>query len=171
MTPLSTSFQMTDAVMTRAVQEEVIAFARKHWKPRDLLVIAASAAVFVAAVRTGSHWLWWLAGLPMALFVPLWLIWLGAYLLWPGFMRSRLQHLPHRTVILELSAEHISIESATEKLQVRWSELKVIKELPTFWILCFRAGTRVPIPIEAISEPIAARLRQAQVQVHGSVPT
>ena len=159
---LSTSFQLTDEAITRAVREDVIAFARKHWKPRDLLVILASTAIFVLAIIGDSHWVWWLAGVPIALFTPLWLIWLGAYLLWPHFMRSKLQHLPHRTVTLELAQEHIAIESATEKLQVRWSELVAVKELPNYWILCFKAGARIPVPIEALSNSMTLRLRQTK---------
>ena len=57
------SFEMTDAMVKQAVREECVGFAREHWKLRDVLVIAASAAIFVSAVRGNAHWLWWIAAL------------------------------------------------------------------------------------------------------------
>jgi hypothetical protein len=165
MTVLSTSWEMTDAAVTRAVREDLLSFARKHWKIRDLLVIAASTLIFARAVATGAHWLWWLAGVPAALFILLWLAWLGAFLVWPRIVRARLKHLPHRTMTLEMGPELIAIASATEKLEVRWSELTTIKELAGFWILCFRAGARVPVPVEAVEASMASCLRQAQARL------
>jgi hypothetical protein len=167
MSPLRTSFQITDEVMTCAVKEDLVAFGRRHLRFRDGLVVALSTLIFVLAVSSTSHWGWWLTGIPTLLFVLVWSICFVTYLFWPRAMRSRIQHLPHRTVVLELGADHVSISTATEDLQVAWSEVVAINELPSFWMLCFRAGMRIPVPRKAMDRAMTECLRQAKSEIAG----
>lgn len=160
MTQPSISFEMTDTTMTQAVKEECRAFARDHFKARDLLLIAASTVVFVVALTRDSHWLWWLAAIPAAFLVTLGLGWVVAYLWLPRLARSRIAHLPHRTVNVEIAEEHLAFETATERLQVKWNELKSLKRLPGYWVFCLRSGARIPVPADAVDASIATRLQQ-----------
>ena len=156
----SISFEMTDTTMTQAVKEECRAFARDHFKPRDLLLVAASTVIFVVALTRGSHWLWWLAGIPAAILVTLGLGWVAAYLWLPRLARSRIAHLPHRTVNVEIAEEHLAFETATERLQVKWNELKSLKRLPGYWVFCLRSGARIPVPVDSADPSVATRLQQ-----------
>ena len=103
MTVDAVTFEVTDAVLEQAVREECIAFAREHWKLRDALLTAASVAIFVGAVRGDAHWLWWIAGLPPAIFAQLLAGWLLAYLGLPAISAKRLDHLAHRQITVEIS--------------------------------------------------------------------
>jgi len=165
MTQPSITFEMTDATMTRAVKEECRAFVRDHLKRRDLLLFAASTVIFVVALYRDSHWLWWLAGIPAGFLVALTLGWLAVYLWLPRLARSRIAHLPHRTVNIEIADEHLAFETATERLQVKWNELKKLKRLPGYWVFCLRSGARIPVPTEAVSASVATRLQQ-HLQMH-----
>lgn len=160
MTQPSISFEMTDATMTQAVKEECRAFASDHFRLRDLLLIAASTVVFVVALTRDSHWLWWVAGIPAVFLVTLGLGWVAAYLWLPRLARSRIAHLPHRTVNVEVAEEHLAFETATERLQVKWNELKSLKRLPGYWVFCLRSGARIPVPVDAVDASVATQLQQ-----------
>lgn len=68
MSGLSIGFEMTNALISQAVREDCIFFAKGHVKVKDMLVILASTAIFTRAVFQ-SHWFWWFAGLPIGLFL------------------------------------------------------------------------------------------------------
>jgi hypothetical protein len=165
MTQPSITFEMTDAVMTQAVKEECIVFAREHIRLRELLLVAASAAIFFIALDRGSHWLWWLAALPAGMFALLTLGWFAGYLWLPRLARSRIAHLPHRNVQVEMADEHLAFETATERLQVKWNELKNMKRLPSYWVFCLKSGARIPVPIELVNVSVRTRLQQ-HLQAH-----
>lgn len=144
------SFEMTDALVEQAVREECVAFAREHWKLRDVLVIAASAAIFVGAVRGNAHWLWWIAGLPPAIFALLLAGWLLAYLGLPAMSARRLARLAHRQVTVEIGGPVLAIQTAAARLEVNWNELKALKRLPGFCLICLRSGTKIPVPLSVL---------------------
>lgn len=155
-------FEMTDALIARAIREDSVATLRDLFKLRDLLIIAASTALFAWAVATHSHWIWWIAGLPIAIVALILLVWLAAYAFLPGLAASRTAHLPHRTVTVALTDPGLAFHTATERLDVDWSEVKAIKRLANFWIVCLKAGTQIPIPLEQLSED-ARRMFAAKV--------
>jgi hypothetical protein len=146
------SFDMTDALMSRATREYCLSLARELARPRDLLIVLASTALFASVVMSSSHWLWWFAGLPVILVLVGSLIWVAAFLSLPKLAVSRLARLPHRQVRIEVSEERLSFETAAERLEVSWSELKALKRRPAFWFICLRSGARIPVPANAMSE-------------------
>lgn len=79
----------------------------------------------------------------------------------PRTIRRRLAHLPHRQVTVEFTTADLVFQTATERLQVVWSELKEVRVLPHFWLLCLRGGAEIPLPREAVSEQALASLRIA----------
>ena len=151
MTTHAILFDMTDSLMSQATHEDCIAVARELTRPRDLPIVLASTAIFISALSADSHWLWWFAGLPAVLVAIAALIWLGVYLWLPMYSVSRLARLADRKVRIEVSEERLSFETAAERLEVAWSELKALKRRPSFWFICLRSGARIPVPASAIS--------------------
>jgi len=166
MSKISISFEMSDAKMAQAVREECMAVAREYVAPREVLIIFASAVVFALAVARESHWLWWLAGMPPAIFVVLGMGWLFVYLWLPRVAKARLAHLPNRHVKVEVSEAELSFQTANERLEVAWRELKSLKRRPSFWLVCLRSGTRIPIPAELLDKE-AISLLEAKLAVLG----
>jgi len=151
-------FEMTDELISRAVRENSVATLREQVKLRDVLFIAASTALFIFAVGTDSHWAWWLAGLPAAILAVLGLVWLAGYFLLPRQARKRLAHLPHRNVEVHLADAGISFKTATERLEVAWSEVNAIKRRTGFWIVCLRTGTEIPLPVDVLPAEVRSFL-------------
>ena len=162
---------MTDAVVTQALREELLAFAREQFELRALLWAGVSTAIFAAAIYRNDHWVWWLAGLPAALLIAVGLGWLAMYLWWPRLARSHLDGLPHRTVQIEFTLQHLAIETATERFQIVWSELTDLKRLPHFWMFCLKSGVRIPVPVSSIDESMAAHLQQHRQVCAGGPPS
>ena len=150
MSRISISFEMSDAVMMQAVREDCVSAAREYFKPRDVLLILASAGVFALAMVRESHWIWWIAGLGPLVFVLLGVGWLIFYVWLPRAARAKLAHLPNRRVRIEASDETLSFQTATERLEVVWGELKALKRRPNFWLVGLRSGARIPIPAELL---------------------
>ena len=120
-------YELSDAATTQAVREDCLAFVHEHFSAKDALLVLGSTAVFVAALVRDAHWLWWLAGLPIAIFSLQGLVWLF-FLLWlPNAAIAKRKHLPNQRVRVEASAERLSFRTATELLEVAWSELKALK--------------------------------------------
>ncbi len=158
MPEFSLTYEMSDALITQAVREDCVAVAREHVSLRDLLVVAGSAGVFVLAIVREGHWLWWLAGLAPLIFALLGLGWLLAWLWLPRSAIGRLAHLPHRRVQVDASDTALTFQTATEKLEVNWLELKALTRRPHFWLFCLRAGPRIPVPSTALSADAVALL-------------
>jgi len=152
------TFEMSDAVMSRAVREDCIAVFREHAKPRDLILVLASTGVFALVVAAQSHWVWWLAGLPTVVFALLGAGWVVAYFWLPRKARSRLARLSNRTVRVELSDERLAFETAAERLEVAWGELKALRRRPNFWFICLESGARIPVPVAAVPEDAVTAL-------------
>jgi hypothetical protein len=156
--PDSFAFDMTDALMARAVREDCVAIGRELARPRDLAIVAASTILFAVVVDSGSHWAWWIAGLPIVLVGVILAAWGAAYLWLPSLAASRLAHLPHRHVKVEIADERLAFETATERLEVAWSELKSLKRRPSFWIVALKSGARIPLPVTALDGDALALL-------------
>ena len=71
-------------------------------------------------------------------------------------IRLKLSHLPNRRVRLEASEERLAFRTATELLEVAWSEQKALRRRPTFWIFCLKSGARIPVPAQLVSQQDAA---------------
>jgi hypothetical protein len=155
MAEFTIAFEMTDDLVSQAVREDSVAGLRELFKLRDLVAIAASTALFAWTIATGSHWIWWFAGLPAAVLVVVGAIWLGSHLLLPRLARKRLAHLPHRSVEVRLAETGITFQTATERLEVAWSELAKVRQRAGFWIVCLKPGTQIPVPTSAL--PTEAR--------------
>jgi hypothetical protein len=150
---------MTDALMTRAVREELAAIARKHVKLWHVPLIACAAAIFYVAVTRDSHWFWWIAGIPTVIYSLLLLGWIVAWWWVPRTAARRLAHLPHRRVSVEVADPRLVFQTATERLEVTWEELTALRRLPSFWLFCLRAGARIPVPSSLLSQEAAATFR------------
>ena len=72
---------------------------------------------------------------------------------------SRVAHLANRCVQVEASEATLSIQTATERLEVAWGELKALKRRPNFWLVCLQSGTRFPIPAELLIQEAVAVLQ------------
>ncbi|HEX7954605.1 MAG TPA: hypothetical protein VF523_16190 [Burkholderiales bacterium] len=160
MSEISIGFEMTDVLMVRAIREDCIAVAQEFVAARDVLIILASTAVFALALTRESHWLWLFAGLPPAIFAVLGLVWLVAYLWLPRVAKSRLAHLPNRHIQVKASEAELSFQTANQRLVVAWRELKSIKRRPSFWHVCLRSGTRIPIPADRLSREAVSFLER-----------
>lgn len=159
MSEISIGFEMTDALIAQAVREDCVAVARERIALKDILIIFASTLVFALALHRESHWLWWLAGLPAVVFALLGIGWVLSYLWLPRVAKSKLACLPNRRVQVEASEAALSFQTATERLEVAWAELKAFKRRPSFWIVCLRSGTRVPIPAELVTSEAASTFK------------
>lgn len=159
MTRITIDYELSDAAATQAVREDCLAFVREHFSAKDALLVLGSTAVFAAALVRDGHWLWWLwwlAGLPIIIFSLLGLVWLF-FLLWlPNAAIAKRKHLPNLRVRVEASAERLAFRTATELLDVAWSEQKALKRRPTFWIFCLKSGARIPVPAQLVSQQDAA---------------
>jgi hypothetical protein len=157
----SVAFEMTDEVMTRAVQQLCMHGVREHVKLPYLFLMVLSAVVFVAASERGD-WLWFLSGLPLVLCAVLAIGWTVAYVWLPLRARSRLAHLPDRTVRVSATGDSISFQTATELLKVAWSEVKSVKRVPDYWIFHLRGGARIPVPAAVVTEPMVQEWERAR---------
>ncbi len=165
MQPISVKFEMTDAVATRAAHESLRAYGRRLFGWGAMTIIIADAAVLVLAVMREGHWLW-IAGaaVPLAIFAVLLVVWFGVYAWLPRAVVRRLSHLPHREVTVEFSEATVAFRTATEELSVAWSELKDIRRLRGFWLLCLRSGARIPLPREALPPEALSLLESRAMQ-------
>lgn len=158
MRDISIGFEMTDALIVRAAREDLIANAREFLSLRDLLIVLASGVVFALAATGQSHWLWWIAGVPPVAFALMGLGWVVAYLWLPRIAKKRLARLPNRHIMIEMSDSTLSFRTASERLEVAWTELKALRRRPDFWIVCLMSGPRIPIPAAALTGDALALL-------------
>jgi hypothetical protein len=158
MTPAAINFEMTDVLISRAIREDRVASLRELLKPRDLLFITASTALFAWAIASGAHWIWWFAGVPAALLAAIGVFWLVLYFLLPWQARRRMAHLPHRNIEVRLDDAGIAFQTATERLEVVWSEVRDLRRRPGFWIVCLRAGAEIPLPVASIPADVAGMI-------------
>jgi hypothetical protein len=151
MQPVKVTFEMTDDVAVLAARESLRSFGRRLFGWGATALIVADALVLLLAVVRDGHWLWLVgAGAPLALFAVLLVGWFGMYAWLPHAVTRRLAHLPHRTVTVELSDATVAFSTATEQLSVAWSELKEVRRLRGFWLLCLRSGAQIPLPRAAL---------------------
>lgn len=157
---MTLTFEMTDPVATQATRENWVALARKLFTPGTTALIGIVTVIFVLAWRQQAHWLWVLAtAIGPALYLLLALAWAVGLVWLPHAARQKLAHLPHRRVVVELTESELILQTATERLAVSWSEVKEVRELPSFLVVCLRSGAEVPLPRAALGEEAVAVLR------------
>lgn len=162
MLPLSLTFEMTDPVATQASRESWRALARTLFTPGTMALIGIVTVIFVLAWRQHAHWLWVLTtAIGPALYLLLASAWAVGLWWLPHATRKKLAHLPHRRVVVELTESELILQTATERLAVSWSEVKEVRELPSFLVVCLRSGAEVPLPRAALPAEAVAAL-QAQ---------
>jgi hypothetical protein len=143
-------FELTDALLGKAARERCIAFARMHFRARELLIAGASGVVFAVAILRHGHWLWWIAAIPPAVFAILIAGWLATLWWLPRHVVARQRRLPHRRVELELNDANFAFVTAQARLELAWAELEDVQRLPSFWLFCTRGGARIPVPADAL---------------------
>jgi hypothetical protein len=152
MFPILVGFKMTDDEIARACKESAQALGRELFTPVMLLLVGVCATIVLLNADRGWDWLLLLMAAPVLLFGLLFAGWLS--LLWwlPYVSRRRLTHLPHRGVNLEIGDDRLVFETATERLELDWVELKQVRELRNFWLFCLRSGPQIPVPKPLLSE-------------------
>lgn len=111
--------------------------------------------------------------MPPVLFGVVVLGWLGALWWFPRAAIRRLVRLPHRHVTVEFSEPNMVFQTATERLEVSWGELKEVKALPNFWLFCLWAGAEIPVPKNLLPQDAVALFRSKPavggrpVETHG----
>ena len=143
---------MTDALASRATRESWIASGRRLFSLRLIVLTAACGLILLLALRRESHWLWLaICGLVLAIFALMALIWVIGIWWAPREARKKIAHLPHRRVAAEFNVDEIVLQTATERLSVTWSDLKEIRRLPNFWVICFKGGAQIPLPRDLLA--------------------
>ena len=157
---VSISFEMTDALAMRAAREAWLAMGRKLFTIGTLALVAVVTVIFVLAIRQNGPRPWLVfTGIPPVLFSLMVVIWVAVFLWLPAEAKRKLRHLPHRRVTIELTDSDFVAETATERLAVKWSELKEVQELPNFWLVSFKGGAQFPLPRNALSSDALAFLQ------------
>lgn len=159
MEPINVTYDMTDAVMAEGTRESLRALGRDWFRPRNLAVVAASGAIGALGLAQGGSWLAWIAVVPPVIFAMLFAGWLTAYWWLPRAGRRKIAHLPHRRVVVDLAGETLAFTTATERLEVAWSEVLAIRRLPSYWLFCLRGGAKIPVPAGLLPESAVAALR------------
>jgi hypothetical protein len=62
---------------------------------------------------------------------------------------------------VEFTPARLIFQTASERLEVAWIELKSIRSLPTFWLICLKGGTQIPLPRAFVSTEALATLQAA----------
>lgn len=151
---------MTDAVATQAARERWLAVGRRLFPPGTVVFALITAIIFFSALQRSAGLLWLLLSGTCPIVISLLAVgWLTGLWWVPRAVRGRLAHLPHRQVAMEFRAEGLAFQSATERLEVAWSELLEIRQLPHFWVFELRAGVAVPLPRGRMTAEIEAALR------------
>lgn len=158
--PLSLAFEMTDDVAARATRENWLAQGRRLFTPGTLVLVAVTAVIFLGALRGDSHWLWvGLTGTPPVLLAIMVIVWAGGLWWAPRAARRKLVRLPNRRVTVELTEAALVLETANERLAVKWIEARELRPLPSFWVLVLGSGAEIPLPREAVSAEAVETLR------------
>ncbi len=152
MQPITVTFEMTDDVAVRAAQESLRAYGRHLFGLPVTVVIAAAALALMLAVMRDAPWPW-IAGtaIPLAVYAVVLVVWFAVYAWLPGAVVRRLAHLPHRRVTVELTETTVGFGTATEQLSVAWSEVKALRRLRGFVLLCLKSGAQIPLPQASLS--------------------
>ena len=157
--PIHVTYDMTDAVMAGAARDWLRALGRDWFRPRNLVLIAICAAIAVRGYLQGGHWLGWLAAVPVACYAALFAGWLAARWWLPRTGLRKIAHLPHRRVDVDLTDGTLAFATATERLEVAWSEVVAIRQLPSCWLFCLRAGAKLPVPAALLAADAVAAFR------------
>lgn len=158
--PVTVSYELTDELSRSAVREYWYALRRKLFKPGSLLC-AASLAIFVLALRKGDS-AWWLilSGASPGIFLLLGIFWCVGLWWFPKAAARRLAHLPSRGVMIAFEVDTVAFRTATERLELNWSEISMIQVLAHFWYFQIRAGTEIPVPLSVLSPQLRDAIRQ-----------
>jgi len=161
----STSFDMTDQLATRAAREHWRAVGRRLFTPGALVITAASAALFALALRKHAS-AWWLllSGTGPSLLAIVATGWLTGFWWAPRAMRRRLARLPHRTVTLQCTPASLVFQTATERLELAWSEVALVDQLRSFWLFRLKSGAVIPVPRATMSPDFLAAIERRGVK-------
>jgi len=69
----------------------------------------------------------------------------------PRAAKKKLVRLPHRHVTVQLTDPELTIVTANERFEVKWMEVRELRELPHFYVIVLASGAEIPLPREAIS--------------------
>lgn len=152
-------FDFPDSLARQASAEYWRSVAKPLVKPGGLLMVLACLAVFLWSCTQSSHWLWLLlCGAGPAIWLAALALWLGMAIWAPRAFIAKLSHLPNRSFELTLADDTVTMRSATERLEVVWSELKELLALPSFFVLKLKGGAELPVPRAALGTEAEAWL-------------
>ncbi|MEP6474032.1 MAG: YcxB family protein [Gemmatimonadota bacterium] len=142
------------------MRERWYVVGRKLFRPSTLVLVALCAALCVAAVSRHAP-VWWLlfAGACPAIMLIVAAIWLSGLWWYPRAIRRRLARLAHRRVTIDFTIAGLTFQTAVERLEIAWSELRSIQPLPQFWLLRLRSGAEIPVPRAELTPELMAEIR------------
>lgn len=144
-------FDFPDSLAKQASAEYWRSVAKPLLKPGGLLLVAACSALFVWSWTQPGHWAWLLlCGAGPAMYLAALALWMGMAFWAPRAYLAKLRHLPNRSFELTLADETVTMRSATERLEVAWSELRQLLALPSFFVLKLKGGAELPVPRDAL---------------------
>lgn len=155
-------FEYTDERARTGCRELLLDQTRRALDLKTLLVLAVGTALFVWSYMTPTSPTWWLilTGSVPAGLIALAAAWALAYWWMPRKAAEKLAHLPHRRVEVRLTPERFCISTATENVQLAWSEISAVDELPSFVVVKARAGGQLPILRAALGEAGLSELKR-----------
>jgi hypothetical protein len=159
--PQSIEFDFPDELARRAARETWSSLTLSELRTRDLVWVAFGLVPYALSVLRRSAWYWQaLFGVVPALVVLLTVAWFLFGWLVAREAVKKLAHLPHRGVVFAFDAKRLSFRTATEQLEVPRTEVKEVRELPSFVLLRLRGGADLPIPLAALDSSTLDRLKR-----------
>lgn len=160
--PVKVAFEFDDASARQATREAWLREGRRLLEWRWLIAAGLGTALFVWSASTPTSPTWWLVatGVVPGLVLAIALCWLA--LLWwlPRRAVAKVQHLPHRHIEVALTADAFALRSATEFFELAWSEVREVRDLPSFVVVRFRSGGEIPLPRDALGEQAERQQRR-----------
>ena len=156
--PIAITFEYTDDMAAQAARENWIALGRRSFSPGSIAIVAASTAIFGVALRAHTSLLWQiLSAAAPTLVIALSIIWIIGLWWVPRAAQKKLARLTHRNVTVEFGDDELTIVTSNERLALKWTEVRELRELERYLVLVLEA-TEIPIPREAVSPEAQRRL-------------
>jgi len=161
--PITIEFEYTDEKAAQATRENWKALGRRSFSPSTLAIIAASTAIFGAAIRSRASLQWLiLSGAAPALLLLMVFVWVIGLWWAPRAAQKKLARLEHRNVTIQLGDDELTITTANERLALKWIEVRELRELPHYLVLVMATNSEIPMPREAVF-PEAKRWLEAKL--------